>query len=123
MVSPKAALILVGPMLLIGISSVFYWNFTENLGHGDLRLYGIVQFLPLILIALIFLMYKFPENYLPYIIGLMVFYALSRVTEFLDYKIYETMHFISGHTFKHLLAAAAACCLLIMLKNRAHIQS
>jgi len=69
MVSPKASLILVGPLLLIGIGSVFYWNYTEKLGHGDLRLNGIVQFLPLILIALIFLMYKLPGHYLPYIIG------------------------------------------------------
>jgi hypothetical protein len=123
MVSPKAGLIIVGPLLLIGIGSVFYWNYTESLGHGDLRLYGIVQFLPLILIALIFLMYKFPENYLPYIIGLMIFYALSRLTEFLDQQIYDTLQFISGHTLKHLFAAAAACCLLIMLKKRACFQS
>jgi hypothetical protein len=123
MVSPKAGLILVGPLLLIGIGSVLYWNITENLGQGDLRLYGIVQFLPLILVALIFLMYKFPDNYLPYFIGLMVFYALSRVTEFLDNQIYEILHFISGHTLKHLFAAAASCCLLIMLKKRAYLQS
>ena len=118
MVSPKASLILVGPLLLIGIGSVLYWNYTESLGSGDLRLYGIVQFLPLILIVLIFLMYKFPENYLPYIIGLLIFYSLSRLTEFLDHQIYEILQFISGHTLKHLFAAAAACCLIIMLRRR-----
>ena len=75
MVSPKASLILVGPLLLIGIGSVLYWNYTESLGCGDLRLYGIVQFLPLILMALILLMYKLPENYLPYIIALIIFRA------------------------------------------------
>jgi hypothetical protein len=123
MVSPKASLILVGPLLLVGIGSAFYWNYTESLGSGDLRLYGIVQFSPLILIMLIFVMYKFPENYLPYIIGLLIFYALSRLTEFLDHQIFEILHFISGHTLKHLLAAAAAGCILIMLKNRAQIQS
>ncbi len=123
MVSPKASLILVGPLLLIGIGSVLYWNYTESLGSGDLRLYGIVQFLPLILIVLIFLMYKFPENYLSYIIGLLIFYSLSRLTEFLDHQIHEILQFISGHTLKHLFAAAAAGCILIMLKNRAHIQS
>jgi hypothetical protein len=118
MVSPKASLILVSPLLLIGIGSIFYWNYTESLGSGDLRLYGIVQFLPLILIALIFFMFKFPENYLPYIIGLMIFYALSRLTEFLDHQIFETLQFISGHTLKHLFAAAAACCLLIKFQGK-----
>lgn len=121
MVSPKGSLILVGPLLLIGIASVFYWNYTESLGQGDLRLYGIVQFLPLVLMALIFLMYRFPENYLTYIIGLMIFYVLSRVTEVLDHQIYETLHFVSGHTLKHLFAAAAVCCILIMLKKRASL--
>jgi hypothetical protein len=123
MVSPKASLVLAGPLLLIGIGSVLYWNYTESLGRGDLRMYGIVQFLPLILIALIFLMYKFPENYLPYIIGLIIFYALSRLTEFLDHQIYNTLQFISGHTLKHLFAAAAAFCICIMLKNREGLQN
>jgi hypothetical protein len=68
-------------------------------------------------------MYKFPENYLPYFIGLLIFYALSRITEFLDQQIYDTLQFISGHTLKHLFAAAAACCILIMLKKRKYLQS
>ena len=118
MVSPKAALIIVGPLLLIGIGSVYYWHYTESLGRGDLRLYGIVQFLPLILIVLIFVMYRFPKNYLPYISGVLVFYALSRLTEFLDHQIYGSLQFISGHTLKHLFAAAAACFILIMLWRR-----
>ena len=118
MVSPKASLVLVGPMLLIGIGSVYYWHHTESLGRGDLRLYGIVQFLPLILIVLIFVMYKFPKNYLPYISGVLIFYALSRISEFLDRQIYDSLQFISGHTLKHLFAAAAACFILLMLWRR-----
>ena len=118
MVSPKASLVLVGPLLLIGIGSVFYWHYTESLGSGDLRLYGIVQFLPLILIVLIFLMYKFPENYLSYIIGLLIFYSLSRLTENFDQQIFAALQFISGHTLKHLFAATAAGCILMMLRRR-----
>ncbi len=118
MVSPKAALVLVVPLLLIGIGSVLYWHYTEGLGRGDLRLYGVVQFLPLILIVLIFVMYKFPENYLPYISGVLIFYAFSRLTEFLDHQIYAALQIISGHTLKHLFAAAAACFILIMLRRR-----
>jgi hypothetical protein len=71
---------------------------------------------------LIFLMYKFPENYLPYLIGLMISYGLSRLTEFLDYQIYTKFQFISGHTLKHLFAAAAAFCICIMLINREDLQ-
>lgn len=122
MVSPKASLYLVGPLLLIGIGSVLYWNYTESLNCGDLRLYGVVQFLPLILIPLILLMYKLPENYLPFIIGLVFFYALSRLTEAFDHQIFETLRILSGHTLKHLFAAAAAFCIFIMMKNREDIQ-
>jgi hypothetical protein len=123
MVNPKASLVLVGPLLLIGIGSVFYWNYTEALGHGDLRLYGVVQFLPLILIPLILLMYKPPESYLPYIIGLVIFYALSRLTEAFDRQIFEILRIISGHTLKHLFAAAAAGCIFIMSKKRENLQN
>ena len=122
MVSPKASLDLVGPLLLIGIGSVYYWHYTESLGRGDLRLYGIVQFLPLILIVLIFVMYKFPKNYLPYISGVLIFYALSRISEFLDHQIYDSLQFISGHTLKHLFAAAAACFILLMFWRRSYFK-
>ena len=118
MVNPKASLALVGPLLLIGIGSVFYWYYTESLGRGDLRLYGIVQFLPLILIVLIFVMYKFPENYFTYIIGLLIFYSLSRLTENFDHQIFAALQFISGHTLKHLFAATAAFFIIIMLRRR-----
>jgi hypothetical protein len=121
MVSPKASLILVGPLLLIGIGSVLYWHYTESLSSGDLRLYGVVQFLPLILIPLILLMYKLPENYFPFIIGLVFFYALSRLTEVFDHQIFETLRILSGHTLKHIFAAAAAFCIFIMLINRKDI--
>ena len=67
-------------------------------------------------------MYKFPENYLPYIIGLMIFYALSRLTEFLDHQIYETLHFISGHTLKHLFATVGTYCVLKMLQKRTNLE-
>jgi hypothetical protein len=123
MISPKTSLILISPLLLIGIGSVVYWNYTESLGYGDLRLYGVVQFLPLILMALILLMYKLPENYLPYIIALLIFYALSRITEFFDQQIFETLRLISGHSLKHVFAAAAACCLLVMLQRRADFRT
>jgi hypothetical protein len=63
-------------------------------------------------------MYKLPENYLPFIIGLVFFYALSRLTEAFDHQIFETLRILSGHTLKHIFAAAAACCLLLMLQRR-----
>jgi hypothetical protein len=66
-------------------------------------------------------MYKLPENYFPFIIGLVFFYALSRLTEVFDHQIFETLRILSGHTLKHIFAAAAAFCIFIMLINRKDI--
>ena len=38
-ISLKAGIGLLAPLILIGISSVAYWNLTEMHGRGDLRLY------------------------------------------------------------------------------------
>src|ERR1035437_8203504 len=51
-ISIKAGKILLPQLLLIGVVSILYWNMTEREGHGDLRFYALVQFLPMILIPL-----------------------------------------------------------------------
>src|SRR4051812_36238616 len=52
---------LIWPLVAIGVFSVLYWHWTESHGHGDLRLYGLVQFFPLI--GILFLMAFFPARY------------------------------------------------------------
>jgi len=76
--NPKASVVLLPPLLLIGISSVLYWSWSEARGHGDLRLYALVQYLPAILIPLIIFLYKSPASYLHYLILLFVFYSLAK---------------------------------------------
>jgi len=44
--------------VLIGAGSVFYWDHTERLGAGDLRLYLIVQFFPLLILPILLLCYS-----------------------------------------------------------------
>ena len=117
-VNPKVAKIIVGPLLVAGIGSVLYWIVTEMAGNGDLRFYGVVQFLPVILVPLMLLMYKLPDDYLQYVVGLLFFYGLSRAAEAIDHGIFETLNVISGHSLKHLFAAAATLCILIMLQKR-----
>lgn len=120
MVSLRASLILILPLLAVGAGSVYYWHWSEALGRGDLRLYGLVQFLPMILIFLILIMYKLPVNYLSYIIAAMFFYFVSKLTEVLDIQIFQLLGIMSGHTLKHVLAAAGTCCILIMLHKRSN---
>ena len=117
--SPRVSLVLIVPLLAAGVGSVVYWQWGEVHGRGDLRLYGLVQYLPVILIFLILLLYEKPINYLGYLIAAMLFYLISKLAELLDTQIFQVLHIISGHTLKHLLATGGTCCILIMLYKRA----
>lgn len=109
------------PLLFIGFISVLYWYYTEQQGRGDLRLYVLVQFLPLLLIPLIALTHqsRFTHNNL--LIGVILFYLLAKLAEHYDQEIHQVLGFISGHSIKHLLAAIATYLVLVMLRNRKQI--
>ncbi len=118
LISPRLSIILLFPLLALGMGSVFYWYWSENLGCGDLRLYALVQFLPGVLIPSILVMYKPPRNYLRYLVGLMILYSISKIFELFDAEVFRFLKSISGHTLKHLIAAAGTCCVLRMLYSR-----
>ena len=117
-VSARIGRLLVIPLLIIGIVSVEYWIWTESLGAGDLRLYAIVQFLPMLMIPFILLLYRPAIGHARYFWVMLGFYALSKITEFLDAPIFAANGVISGHSLKHLFAAAATATLLYALMQR-----
>ena len=96
---------LLWPLLAIGAASVFYWDYSESLDAGDLRFYGLVQFLPILLIPAILLMYRsvFDQTWFIWLVFLL--YALAKVFEQLDAALYGLGEVISGHSIKHLCAA------------------
>ena len=114
----RAGSILLVPLLIIGIGSVFYWDWTEKQGIGDLRFYALVQFLPMILVPLILFMYKCPRNHLRNIMALIIFLVISKIFEFFDVEVYEIGRVISGHTLKHLFAATGTYFILRMVYIR-----
>jgi hypothetical protein len=57
-ISPRLGIRLLLPLLLFGALSVVYWRATDSGNGGDLRLYVIVQYLPLLLIPAIVLLYR-----------------------------------------------------------------
>ncbi len=114
----RAGLILLIPLLIIGMGSVLYWYWSENQGIGDLRLYGLVQFLSVILVPLILFMFKGPRNYLRNIITSLVFYGMSKIFEFLDGEVYDLGRIISGHACKHVFAALGTFFILRILYIR-----
>ena len=117
-VSKRAGRIMLAPMVLLGLYSVLHWYGSELAGQGDLRVYIVVQFYPVI--AIPFIIWMFPSRYgqsRPFLM-LWALFGLAKICELLDAPIYELSGFWSGHTFKHLIAAAATYCVLYALRRR-----
>ena len=117
-ISSRLGRLLFWPLLALGLISVAHWYFTEEAGRGDLRLYIIVQYLPMILIPLILLFFpsKFSQVRLIWI--LLGAYGLAKLFEVADELIFSLSHVISGHTLKHLAAALGAYVFLHALRQR-----
>jgi hypothetical protein len=117
-VSPAAGPWLLPSLLAAGGWSVVAWRQSELGGAGDLRLYGLVQFLPMAAIPLAVLLY--PRRWLDTgeVVAVAAWYALSKVLEALDRPIFAAGGLASGHTLKHLAAAVAALWLLRALPRR-----
>jgi hypothetical protein len=117
-VSRRGGLSLLLPLQALGIGSVLWWYAGEVRQQGDLRLYGLVQFVPMLAVPLMVLL--FPGRYTRggdwlVLVGL---YGVARVCEWLDRPIFDAGGLISGHTLKHLVAALAGYWALRMLLRR-----
>jgi hypothetical protein len=117
-IGARAGLALLPPLLLAGLGSVVYWDATESAGAGDLRAYAVTHFYPVLLIALLLVL--FPARYtrqgdVLLVLGL---YAAALGAERLDRPILELTGLLSGHTLKHILAALASAWALRMLARR-----
>ncbi|MDD5304076.1 MAG: ceramidase domain-containing protein [Elusimicrobia bacterium] len=96
------------PLLAVGVAAAVYWYWTETRGAGDLRPYILVQFLPIVLMPFILMM--FPAEYLnnKLLVSALILYAAAKVCESFDRQVLASIGVLSGHTIKHLLSAAAA---------------
>ena len=112
-VSVSAGWRLLGPLLMTGIASIFMWS-----ASGDLRLYALVQFGPMLCLPLAILLFAPRYTLGAGYGGAIGFYAVAKACELLDRPIFEAIGAVSGHTLKHLLAGAAGAALLIMVARR-----
>ncbi len=106
------------PLVLLGITTVLYWYTGEQRGHGDLRAYALIQFLPMLAIPIILTLYPSPFHSRKHLWLVVLVYAMAKVAEMYDSSIYATLSWLSGHSLKHLLGAAAAGVLLLGLHQR-----
>ncbi|MDJ0973320.1 MAG: alkaline phytoceramidase [Planctomycetota bacterium] len=101
---------LLWPLVIAGTGTVGWWALTD-----DLRAYGLVQFYPMV--ATVLLLWLLPGPRKSYLLAL-VSYVLAKVTELLDWQIWNTNEFASGHNLKHLFAALAGVWIIGMLRAR-----
>lgn len=112
-IRPAAGRALLVPLMLVGIFSTISWYRSELAGRGDLRLYLLIQFLPLLLTPLILLLWRSPTAERRRFGAAVAAYALAKIAEILDGQVYQLTRGVSGHTLKHLLAALALALLAL----------
>lgn len=91
---------LLWPLCGVGLASLMHWILWD-----DLRPYILVQIAPVLITPI--LVYWRPNGAYTssnYMTGCAYWYCISKLAEALDYQIF-TLLSVSGHTFKHLLAA------------------
>lgn len=110
-ISRRAYRLLLAPLMLGGVGSVLYWYAGSRHGGGDLRPYLVAQFLPLLLVPLLVLLFppRYTRNRL--IALTLAGYLAAKLFELGDHVVYATVG-VSGHTLKH-LAAALGCWALV----------
>lgn len=94
---------LLYPLVLLGLSSIANWILTD-----DLRMYALVQFLPILLILIVLFLSKKEIKYKKYLWLMVVCYTTAKFLEGYDAYIYAvSREWMGGHALKHLAAAAA----------------
>ena len=111
-ISSQLGKLVLWPLVIFGVFSVFYWHNTESNGEGDLRLYLLVQFLPLLLIPLILLLFKQSFTRTSGYWLLLLAYVFAKVFEYFDEAVQNSFFILSGHSIKHLIAALGVFFLL-----------
>src|SRR5262245_2146486 len=111
-------LALLPSMVAVALGSVLWWYAGEARGHGDLRLYALVQFYPLVAVPV--MLYLFRPRYTlgGAVLVTVAFYGFAKVFEALDAPILRAGSVVSGHTLKHLAAGAAGYVIVWMLRAR-----
>ena len=106
--------VLLIPMLLLGLSSVLYWERAD-----DLRLYIWVQLIPLLTIPAVMLLFRARYSHSWLLAPALGLYVLAKVAEIYDREFFAlTGGQFSGHSLKHLVASTGCLVVLWMLRIR-----
>lgn len=121
---PRRLYRLLWPLVALGAASIVYWYSGERFGRGDLRPYAVVQFLPLLLLPVVCLLYRSRFSRSGDLWLVLGWYGLAKAAELLDARLFALSgSWVGGHALKHLLAAAAVWQLTRMLRRRARLDA
>ncbi len=115
-IGPAVGARLLLPFLAVGLLSIAYWRFTD-----DLRPYVLVQFLPMLLAPLLLLLFPSALTRPALLWSVLVAYAVAKVFEELDDPIYRIIRGISGHSLKHIIAAAGTYFVVLAVTKRGQL--
>ena len=98
-------------LLVLGALSMAAWRVT-----GDLRLYRVVQALPVVLVWMACLLFPGRLTRVKYAAWMAFWFGLATICDLFDKTIHGWIGF-GGHAIKHLLAAIACFAILAMLQD------
>lgn len=114
-VDRRAGTAMLWPAIGAGFASVLYWYWTESRGAGDLRPYLVVQFLPVVLIPVVLVLFRAPgAGWLWAMVGA---YVLAKLLEHADAAVLAVTGLIGGHALKHVVAALGMYCVVCLLQQ------
>lgn len=114
-VGVRPGLALLGPLLVAGMATVFYWIATERAGAGNVLPYALLQ--GWAVFALLLFALTLPSRYTRSNDIFRVFgaYVAAKLFEHFDGEVLALGNLLSGHTLKHLAAALGAALVAHML--------
>ena len=102
---------LLAPLLSIGVFSVLYWRWSD-----DLRLYALIAVLPLVIIGGLLVCCQPQRGGAVQHAFALVYYGLAKICEKRDYEIFSlTCNRLSGHSLKHVFAGMATISIATLL--------
>ncbi len=115
----RFGLALLGPMLALGVASVWWWRATERIGSGNVLPYAILQAYSVVVLLILAIVR--PSRYTRGndVYAVFAWYVAAKLLETWDTEVFAlTGGVVSGHTLKHVAAAIAAAVVWRMLVRR-----
>lgn len=111
-VSKKWGQFMLWPLVGLGLLSILFWQTT-----GDLRLYGLVQFYPMVAMLVVLVFFSSSQTPAWGYWWLFGWYVVAKLFEAGDVEIHEVLGIMSGHPLKHFAAAIGIYGLLRMYQK------